>query len=289
MRDPQAFFADPVERDLAAEAWKVGGNTDTDPFFTWYAPHEMMLHMVETPFQKQVITSRNWITAMRDQGGPWGDTGVERVKAYFKQMYGRDFPVSNTQIGNVEHFFTSALMVAISGTFFVLLEAGTIDYEVWLQPVAVALTNFSLVAGWNNLKNNWKQLTGPDRQGIVFMLMNSNYSSLDIQQFLTVEPEVAPPGPLPPRNKPATPPTAPAISGKTVTVQGGQSLSSIARDLYKSPELWPLLWDSNKPKVPNPNKVKPGMVLQYKELSEFNPTQIADARRRSPTWKNYPL
>ena len=34
MRDPQDFFADPVERELAAETWKVGGNTDTDPFFT---------------------------------------------------------------------------------------------------------------------------------------------------------------------------------------------------------------------------------------------------------------
>jgi hypothetical protein len=62
----------------------------------------------------------------------------------------------------------------------------------------------------------------------------------------------------------------------------------IAGDLYHDVELWPLLWDQNKALIPNPNRIKPGMVLQYKELSEFTPAQIADAKRRSPTWKDYP-
>jgi hypothetical protein len=75
---------------------------------------------------------------------------------------------------------------------------------------------------------------------------------------------------------------------KAPPVKAGQSLSMIAGDLYGSVELWPLLWDQNKAMIPNPNRIKPGMVLQYKELSEFTPAQIADAKKRSPTWKDYP-
>lgn len=288
MHEPHNFFTDPIEKLLAEEAWKVGANPDRDRFFTWYPPHEAMRFLVETPFQKQVITARNWITALRDQDGPWGSNGIERARSYLRDVHGRDFDVKNFQIANVEHFYTSALMVAISGTFFVALQAGTALYQVILQPVAVGLGNLSLGAAWNNLKNNWKQLTGPDKDGVVFMLRNSNYSALDIQQFLSVEPEVLPPGaPAPKPNPPAVPP--PPGAGKSVTIKQGQSLSVLARELYKNVELWPLIWDMNKATFPNPNRVKAGSVLKYKELHEYSQSEIQDAKRRSPTWRNYPM
>jgi len=285
MRDPQSFFTDPIEQELAAEAWKVGGNPDTDPFFTWFPPHQVLIHSCNNPFATRVITARNWITAMRDQPVPWGETGIGRVKTYFKQQYNRDIPVTNTQIANVEHFYTTALMVASSGVFYIVPGAGTAFYEVILQPIAVALINLSLIRGWNNLKNNWTQLVGPDRQGVVFMLMNSNFSSIDIQQFLSVEPEITDQVPVPPREKPAPPSQR---TGKSIQVKPGQYLSLIAKGVYQSAELWPLLWDMNKVQVPNPNRITPGMTLQYKELKEYTPAQIADAKRRSPTWKDYP-
>lgn len=285
MRDPQSFFTDPIEQELAAEAWKVGGNPDTDPFFTWFPPHQFLLHPRNRPSDNRVITARNWITGMRDQPSPWGDTGIERVKAYFKQQYNRDIPVTNTQIANVEHFFTSALHVAMSGTFFVIPAVGTALYEVILQPIAVALSSVSLTRGWNNLKNGWTQLVGPDRQGVAFMLMNSGFASIDIQQFLSVEPEITDQVPVPPREKPAP---SSQRTGKSIQVKPGQYLSLIAKDLYQSAELWPHLWDMNKVQVPNPNRITPGMTLQYKELKEYTPAQIADAKRRSPTWKDYP-
>ncbi len=290
MKDPQSYFTDPIEQELAAEAWKVGGNTNTDPFFTWYPPHQILLSVnlssgIPAPFHKRVVTARNWITAMRDQPLPWGDTGIERVKTYFKQQYSRDIAVTNTQIANVEHFFTCALFTVMSGVFHIIPTALTIYYEVYLQPIGVALVNTSLISGWNNLKNGWRQLVGPDRQGVVFVLTNDLMSEFDIQQFLRVEPEILDQVPVPRRDKPATPSPR---TGKSIQVQPGQYLSLIAKDLYQSVELWPLLWDMNKAQVPNPNRITPGMTLQYKELNEYTMAQIADAKRRSPTWKDYP-
>lgn len=290
MKDPQGYFSNPVERELAAEAWKVGGCPAVDPFFMWYPPHESLKSAVETEFQKRVITARNWITGMRDQQEAWGETGIDRVKSYYKNLYKRDIQVNNTHIANVEHFFTSAAITVISGSFYALTTAGTVWYEVCLQPIGVALKNLSLKAGWDNFVNGWGQLAGPDRQGVVFVLMNSNYSALDVQQFLGTDADVVDPVPLPTSKKPepSGPPGGVAPSGKTRTVKAGESLSLIAKDAYKSVELWPLLWDQNRVAVPNPNRVKVGQVLNCKDLSEFTTAQITDAKRRSPTWKNYP-
>ncbi|MDI1289279.1 MAG: hypothetical protein PSX37_04915 [bacterium] len=293
MREPQAYFSSAFESELAAEAWKVGGNTNVDMFFTWYPPHPTLSAAVETAFQKRVIAARNWITAMRDQNGPWGDTGIDRVKTYYKQVYGRDVTPTNTAIANVEHFYTSAMITVISGAFYALPTALIISYEVHLQPILVGLTTLSARRAWGNFVNGWKQLAGPDRAGVQFVLMNSNFSALDVQQFLSVEPEILEAAALPPRNRPAQPPvatapTAPAAGTKTTQLKPGQCLSLVAKDLYKSVELWPLLWDMNKMQIPNPNRVAVGTVLKYKDLNEYTQLEVADAKRRSPTWKNYP-
>lgn len=293
MRDPQGYFTDRFESELAAEAWKIGGNPDTDPFFTWYPPHSTLSGAVETAFQKRVIAARNWITAMRDQNGPWGDTGIDRVKTYYKQQYGRDVSPTNTAIANVEHFFTSALITVISGSFYAIPSVLIVAYEVQLQPIVVGLSSLSARRAWNNFVNGWKQLAGPDRAGVQFVLMNSNFSAIDVQQFLSVEPEILEPVALPPRNKPGpTPPTPtptpPSVGPKTTQLKPGQCLSLVAKDLYQSVELWPLLWDMNKMQIPNPNRVAVGTVLKYKDLKEYTQTEVADAKRRSPMWKNYP-
>ena len=291
MRDPGGYFNDPIEKELALEAWKVGGKPDTDPAYTWYQPHTALYDPRNDAFANQLIAARNWITAMRDQPSSyWGETigGVGRVKAYFKELYGKDFLVSNAAIGNVEHFYTSALITGVFGQFFIVGAAGTALYEVILQPLAVGLWNTSFTAGWNNLKNNWKQLTGPNKDGASFVLMNSRYSQIDVQKFFNVDPEVVEPGASRPKPPVAAPPPAAPVGGNTVEVKKGQSLSLIARDLYKSVELWPLLWDENKSLLPNPNKTKPGMVLKYKDIKEYSPAQITDAKQRSPSWRNYP-
>ena len=38
---------------------------------------------------------------------------------------------------------------------------------------------------------------------------------------------------------------------------------------------------------PNPNAIRPGMVLQIPPLASFTPAQLQDAKRRFPSWRNY--
>jgi hypothetical protein len=77
-------------------------------------------------------------------------------------------------------------------------------------------------------------------------------------------------------------------TGATVTVVPGDTLSGLAKTHYGTFEYWPLLWDANRSAVgPNPNRLRPGISLRIPPLSSFNPEQLADARRRFPTWRDY--
>ena len=286
MRDPQSYFTDSIECTLATEAWLVAGNPSRDTFYTTFPPHGALEAGVESPFQKRVVRARNWITGMRDQDTPWGDTGIERVTSYFKSQLKRDFVANNEQIANVEHFFTSAMITAVSGAFYGPVQLGVVGYEVIFQPIGVAIANLSISKGWRNMLNGWKQLAGPDRRGVTFVLMNSNFASLDVQQFFNTDPTVVQSVPLPPKNKPA--PVGAATPERSVPVNRGDSISAIAGRLYNSVELWPLIWDMNKAAFPNPNRISPGSTLKYKDLAAYTQAQISDAKRRSPTWRNYP-
>jgi nucleoid-associated protein YgaU len=82
----------------------------------------------------------------------------------------------------------------------------------------------------------------------------------------------------------------PAANSKTVTIDSPQdTLSGFARDEYGSWELWPLIWDSNRSAVgPNPNRLTQGTILQIAALSSYTAEQVQDAKRRAPSWKDYP-
>ncbi|HMD76722.1 MAG TPA: LysM peptidoglycan-binding domain-containing protein [Terracidiphilus sp.] len=88
------------------------------------------------------------------------------------------------------------------------------------------------------------------------------------------------------QSRKSTPPTG--APGNTVIVARGDSLSGLAAKYYGTAEYWPLLWDMNRNLVgPNPNRIPPGMRLNVPPLSSFTQAQLADARRRFPTWRNY--
>ena len=73
-----------------------------------------------------------------------------------------------------------------------------------------------------------------------------------------------------------------------ITVNSGDSLSSIALKHYGSVEYWPLVWDTNRETVGNnPNRIRPGMVLLIPPLSAFSGPEKENAKRRHPTWRNY--
>ena len=77
-------------------------------------------------------------------------------------------------------------------------------------------------------------------------------------------------------------------AARTVTVSPGDTLSGLAQKNYGTSEYWPLLWDTNRRVVgPNPNAIRPGMVLQIPSLVSFTPAQLQNAKQRFGTWRNY--
>jgi len=83
-------------------------------------------------------------------------------------------------------------------------------------------------------------------------------------------------------------PTPAAQPDKTIIVVKGATLSDISEQEYGTWELWPLLYDANKGTIgANPNVIKPGQSLTIAPLSRYSDAQVADAKRRAPTWKNF--
>jgi hypothetical protein len=80
----------------------------------------------------------------------------------------------------------------------------------------------------------------------------------------------------------------PKGGAKSVEVFKGLTLSDLANAEYGDWELWPLLYDQNKALLgTSPNRLKIGQKLTVAPLKSFVPAQIADAKRRSPSWKNF--
>ncbi len=61
-----------------------------------------------------------------------------------------------------------------------------------------------------------------------------------------------------PANKKAA---AKSITGRTHTVEKGETLSSIAKKYYNDAGKWKVIWDANRTRVPDPNKLKVGTKL----------------------------
>src|SRR5262249_12110622 len=86
-----------------------------------------------------------------------------------------------------------------------------------------------------------------------------NASLNDITLDVTVDPAAAPP--------PATAAAAAGASGgssgggKTYTVAAGDSLSKIAKNFYGNANQYMKIFEANKDKLSDPDKIKPGQVL----------------------------
>jgi len=80
--------------------------------------------------------------------------------------------------------------------------------------------------------------------------------------------------------------------GMTVEVRAGNpnasTLSGIAKAQYGDFNLWPLIYDLNKDTIgANPNVLTPGAKLLVLPMSAYTAQELAAARARAPTWKNY--
>jgi nucleoid-associated protein YgaU len=110
-----------------------------------------------------------------------------------------------------------------------------------------------------------------------------------------VEEKPAPKPPPPPPQKVVkekvvpvkeTPPAPPALP-TSYTVEKCDDLYSISAkpQIYNDPWLWPLLWDANKAKIKDPNKIWEGTVLKIPR--DVSDQQKADARARAKKFPKY--
>ena len=90
-----------------------------------------------------------------------------------------------------------------------------------------------------------------------------NPSLDDVTLDLTVDPAAAPP--------PATAAAAASVSGgssagrRTYTVAAGDSLSKIAKSFYGNANQYMKIFEANKDKLSDPDKIKPGQELVIPE------------------------
>ncbi len=93
-------------------------------------------------------------------------------------------------------------------------------------------------AGTQDLKNEiWQQIK----------LVDPSYGDLTCD--IAIDPSLAPP-------KPAAPET------KTYTVQPGDTLSKIAKEFYGNAGAYMKIFEANKDKLTDPNKIQVGQVLE---------------------------
>ncbi len=89
--------------------------------------------------------------------------------------------------------------------------------------------------------------------------------------------------PAPASEAPATAPALPT----TYVVDRCDDLWSIAArpEIYHNPWLWPLLWQANRDKIRNPNRIKEGWVLQVPR--DVSDGQKAEARKKARKFPKY--
>jgi LysM repeat protein len=90
--------------------------------------------------------------------------------------------------------------------------------------------------------------------------------------------------PPPPTTAPSPPvaaPAPPSAAPVTYTVQAGDTLSKIARQMYNDPAKYPLIQKANN--LVNPSQIRVGQVLVIPPLAGASPTQPAPATPTPPS------
>jgi nucleoid-associated protein YgaU len=108
----------------------------------------------------------------------------------------------------------------------------------------------SAIANWNNLPSAnsieiGQEISLPNRSALIIL-----------QNTIAAKPKISSEP-----NTPTAKPTKPSM-GK-YTVKSGDTLSEISQKVMGTVQKTQLLINLNKDVMPNPNKIRPGMVLQY--------------------------
>lgn len=102
----------------------------------------------------------------------------------------------------------------------------------------------------------------------------------------------------PPPGRETVGPTEPIASGTSYTLKAGESWSNVAERTYGNFRWWPFLWDANRDKYPNPDRLSAGpntitipakSTLPFTKQSAYfaradEHKRIWAAHKRSPNW-----
>ncbi len=265
MPTPGSYFDNRREGDLADRIWTISATLPGS--WKLNESHEIFANAEWPWMSRRIIYARDWITFQRERDGQGG------VRSVNSALGGTDFTAE--EIGNVEHFYVSALLGTLGGPAggIMLSMAGSAAWEMVVGPVRIAWNNRSPAVVWKNMKHNWNQLLGPDLNGARF---GSLYTIVNpIEKALGIPTEN---DPRPPQNN--------SEILQTHQVSKGDSLSRIAEKWYQEMALWPVIYDENRATIgPDYNKIKPGQVLRIPNRRSLTSKQLEDARKRHRNWR----
>lgn len=166
MPTPREYFDNPREAELADYVWKLSVTLPGKWQLQW--SHDVFNSAWWPWMNKRIIWARDWITTKREEDG---EGGVRSLNQELKTDY------SAEEIADVEHFYVAALLGTIGGPAGgVMLNAiGDGVWEMVVGPIRIAwgcTLKYGAKVGARataaSIKDNWKQLTGPDWAGTRF-------------------------------------------------------------------------------------------------------------------------
>lgn len=302
MPNPRDYFTDPAERLIAETSWAVAGNPSLDA----WQPEVIMSFWTQLPqTHNQIVLARAWTTETRETPHPESnrkDGGVYAMRASVARVLGVDnVKVTSTNIANVEHFYSSALITTVVGLTAgpALAAASSVVWELVVGPYALvavhawntdkskqdALATLKIIGAKivDGLVNNYSQVTGPDQRGIRFAFalgVGGSSATQSVKQILNDYYNATNSGP------PRTLPKFAKATKRKYRVSGGESLSLLAKWFYQG-EMWrwPVIYDRNRAVIGgNYNRLREGIDIDIPLPWEMTAQELATARIKHQEW-----
>jgi hypothetical protein len=320
MADPLRYFGDPQERELAREVWDLAAKRTT--FYSTIC--RVNQYRFTSPDAHRLVYAKDWLTYWRQDGGSDDNANVNRQLGHPVGYYSGEC-IADVEHFFTAAFMGIAIGPSLTQlgsagweTFDILLKNPVLKagkaYTLGDDVSKAFFDGFphGWRGWWTSVKWNYGQLLGTEQSGLVFAselpegfaglpwsqvsvsvakATTDLHDAVDfVRRELSTPPPPSPEGGAPPAGKSPVAPK-PGVPVKEFRLDFGdpnkRSLSAIAKGLYGSFDLWPLIWWQN-PDISNPNRLQGKRSVRYRDLSTYTSGEIAAAKAAAPTWKNYP-